>query len=64
MTLRLLAHCCFYRPSSGQSWFTCPKIRERRGIDPITASFPFDDHGKSILMEAKHGHVAIHADRV
>ena len=25
------------------------------------ASYPFDDHGKSILMEAKHGHVKVFA---
>ncbi len=33
------------------------------GIDFVTASYPFDDHGKSILMEAKAGYVAIHAER-
>jgi pyruvate/2-oxoglutarate dehydrogenase complex dihydrolipoamide dehydrogenase (E3) component len=35
----------------------------QRGIDPLSASYPFDDHGKSILMEAKWGYVAVHADR-
>ena len=35
----------------------------QRGIDPVCASYPFDDHGKSILMEAKWGYVAVHADR-
>lgn len=33
------------------------------GIDFVSASYPFDDHGKSILMEAKDGYVAVHADR-
>ena len=33
------------------------------GMEPVSASYPFDDHGKSILMEAKYGYVAIHADR-
>jgi pyruvate/2-oxoglutarate dehydrogenase complex dihydrolipoamide dehydrogenase (E3) component len=28
-----------------------------RGIDFIEAEYPFDDHGKSILMEAKQGYV-------
>lgn len=28
----------------------------------ISASYPFDDHGKSILMEAKHGFVRVIAD--
>lgn len=34
-----------------------------RGIDAISADYPFDDHGKSILMEAKHGYVKAWADR-
>ena len=29
----------------------------------MSASYPFDDHGKSILMDAKYGYVAIHADK-
>jgi pyruvate/2-oxoglutarate dehydrogenase complex dihydrolipoamide dehydrogenase (E3) component len=33
------------------------------GIDFISASYPFDDHGKSILMEAKYGYVKVHAAR-
>ena len=42
----------FTDPQVAQVGLPLPKIRER-GIDPISASFPFDDHGKSILMEAK-----------
>jgi len=34
-----------------------------RGVDFLTADFPFDDHGKSILMEAKYGYVKIWAQR-
>jgi len=34
-----------------------------RGIDYISAEYPFDDHGKSILMEAKYGYVKVFADR-
>ena len=34
-----------------------------RGIDFLTADYPFDDHGKSILMEAKYGYVKIWAAR-
>ena len=34
-----------------------------RGVDFLSASYPFDDHGKSILMEAKHGYVAVHAEK-
>ena len=36
---------------------------KKRGIDFSSASFPFDDHGKSILMDAKYGYVAVHADK-
>ncbi len=32
---------------------------ERRSIDFIVADYPFDDHGKSILMEAKQGFVRL-----
>ena len=36
---------------------------KERGIDYVSADYPFDDHGKSILMEAKHGFVKIHAEK-
>lgn len=32
------------------------------GSEFLSASSPFDDHGKSILMEAKHGYVKVLAD--
>ena len=35
-----------------------------RGIEFLTASYSFDDHGKSILMEAKHGYVCVHAEKI
>jgi pyruvate/2-oxoglutarate dehydrogenase complex dihydrolipoamide dehydrogenase (E3) component len=34
-----------------------------RGIDFLSADYPFDDHGKSILMEAKYGYVKVLADK-
>lgn len=34
-----------------------------RGIDYLSADYPFDDHGKSILMEAKYGYVKVFAER-
>jgi pyruvate/2-oxoglutarate dehydrogenase complex dihydrolipoamide dehydrogenase (E3) component len=34
-----------------------------RGIETISAGYPFNDHGKSILMEAKYGYVKTWADR-
>ena len=36
---------------------------ERRGIPHLSESYPFDDHGKSILMEAKHGYVKVTAHK-
>lgn len=33
------------------------------GYDIVTADFPFDDHGKSMLMEALYGYVKLVADR-
>lgn len=36
---------------------------QERGIDFLEADYPFDDHGKSILMEAKHGYVKIFAEK-
>ena len=35
---------------------------QRAGIACLAASYPFDDHGKSILMEAKYGYVKAVAD--
>jgi len=32
---------------------------KKRGIEVIVADYPFDDHGKSILMEAKYGYVKV-----
>lgn len=34
-----------------------------RGLDVVSADYPFDDHGKSILMEAKYGYVKAWADK-
>ena len=38
-------------------------ILKAEGIDFVSADYPWDDHGKSILMEAKYGFVRIFADR-
>ncbi len=35
----------------------------QRGMDLVVAEYPFDDHGKSILMEARHGYVKAWADK-
>ncbi|MDP2138404.1 MAG: NAD(P)/FAD-dependent oxidoreductase [Candidatus Didemnitutus sp.] len=34
----------------------------KQGTKYLVASYPFDDHGKSILMEAKYGHVKVWAE--
>lgn len=34
-----------------------------RGLDLVTADFPFDDHGKSLLMEATDGYVKVWAEK-
>ena len=39
------------------------KTLKERGIDYIAADYPFDDHGKSILMEAKYGFVRIFGEK-
>ena len=36
---------------------------EERGIEYVVADYPFDDHGKSILMEAKYGFVRIFGEK-
>lgn len=35
---------------------------ESRGIKVVSADYPFDDHGKSILMGEKVGYVRVHAN--
>jgi len=40
-----------------------PEELDKKGIEYLSADYPFDDHGKSILMEAKHGYVAVHAEK-
>lgn len=52
----------FTDPQLARVGLSPDQIRDR-GMDPVSASYPFDDHGKSILMEAKWGYVAVHADR-
>jgi pyruvate/2-oxoglutarate dehydrogenase complex dihydrolipoamide dehydrogenase (E3) component len=39
------------------------KQLKARGIDTLSADYPFDDHGKSILMEAKAGYVKVFAEK-
>ncbi len=69
----LAARHAFHRPGlrpvdySGlvQVVFTDPQVASvgREEAELASASYPFDDHGKSILMEAKYGYVKVFADR-
>jgi len=52
----------FTDPQIGAVGLSENQLKER-GIDYLVADYPFDDHGKSILMEAKYGYVKVFADR-
>lgn len=52
----------FTDPQIGSVGLGEARLKER-GIDYLSAGYPFDDHGKSILMEAKAGYVKVFADR-
>ena len=39
------------------------KALDERGIHYVAADYPFDDHGKSILMEAKRGFVRLFGEK-
>ena len=52
----------FTDPQVARVGLTEAVLRER-GIDFVVADYPFDDHGKSILMEAKYGFVRVFAEK-
>ncbi|MGZ0708620.1 dihydrolipoyl dehydrogenase family protein [Coraliomargarita sp. W4R53] len=52
----------FTDPQIGSVGLSENQLKER-GIDYLSADYPFDDHGKSILMEAKYGYVKVFADK-
>lgn len=52
----------FTDPQIGSVGLTEAQLTER-GIGYLSADYPFADHGKSILMEAKRGYVKVLADR-
>ena len=56
-----LVSVAFTDPQVATAGLTEQLIRER-GLDVLSADYPFDDHGKSILMEAKHGYIKVYAD--
>lgn len=52
----------FTDPQIATAGISLSEARER-GVDLVIAEYPFDDHGKAILMEAKYGYVKAWADR-
>lgn len=61
MDYRLLISVVFTDPQVACVGLTDSQAREQ-GVGFITASYPFADHGKSLLMEAKDGFVKLLAD--
>lgn len=61
MDYRLLTSVVFTEPQMAQTGLT-EKAAKARGIPYLAAKYPFNDHGKSLLMEAKDGFVKLLAD--
>ena len=61
MDCRLLISVVFTEPQVACVGLT-EKEAEARGIPFLAASYPFNDHGKSLIMEAKDGFVKLLAD--
>jgi pyruvate/2-oxoglutarate dehydrogenase complex dihydrolipoamide dehydrogenase (E3) component len=61
MDYRLLISVVFTDPQVASVGLTEAAARAR-GREFIAASYPFNDHGKSLLMEAKDGFVKLLAD--
>jgi len=61
MDYRLLITVVFTEPQVAFVGLTEKKAKTR-GLSYLTASYPFNDHGKSLIMEAKDGFVKLLAD--
>ena len=61
MDYRLLISVVFTEPQVAFVGLT-EKEAKARGIPYLTASYPFNDHGKSLIMEAKDGFVKLLAE--
>jgi pyruvate/2-oxoglutarate dehydrogenase complex dihydrolipoamide dehydrogenase (E3) component len=61
MDYRLLISVVFTEPQVAFVGLT-EKEAKARGISFLAASYPFNDHGKSLIMEAKDGFVKLLAD--
>ncbi len=57
----LLLSVVFTDPQLARIGYTERELLDA-GVPYVAASYPFDDHGKSILMEAKYGHVKVFAE--
>jgi pyruvate/2-oxoglutarate dehydrogenase complex dihydrolipoamide dehydrogenase (E3) component len=55
---RMLLQVVFTDPQLATVGRLQPEL-DRAGTPYVSASYPFDDHGKSILMEATRGHVKV-----
>ncbi len=62
MDYRLLTTVVFSDPAVAQTGLTEREARAR-GIDPLVATHPFNDHGKSMILGAQEGFVKLLADR-
>lgn len=61
MDYRLLMSVVFTDPQVGTVGLT-EKTAKERGVEFLSASYPFNDHGKSMIMEVRHGFVKLLAD--
>jgi pyruvate/2-oxoglutarate dehydrogenase complex dihydrolipoamide dehydrogenase (E3) component len=61
MDYRLLMFVAFTEPQMAYCGLTEKEAREQ-GIPYVAASYPFNDHGKSIIMNAMDGFVKLLAD--
>ncbi|MGB7767255.1 MAG: FAD-dependent oxidoreductase, partial [Verrucomicrobiia bacterium] len=61
MDYRLLISVVFTEPQVAFVGLT-EKEAKARGVPYLAASYPFNDHGKSLIMEAKDGFVKLLAD--
>lgn len=61
MDYRLLIFIVFTEPQAAFVGLT-EKAAKARGVPFLAASYPFNDHGKSLIMEAKDGFVKLLAD--
>jgi pyruvate/2-oxoglutarate dehydrogenase complex dihydrolipoamide dehydrogenase (E3) component len=61
MDYRLFTSVVFTEPQIATVGLT-EKAAKARGIPIVVASYPFNDHGKSLIMEARDGFVKLLAD--